>query len=79
MLDILSDFKNEHLLRLDCFDFKLNICSFLLVNCLVHLVGLEPTTLCFEGRCSIQLSYKCNYCCLDLGSFKTKFFIVSSV
>ncbi len=25
---------------------------------MVRLAGLEPTTLCLEGRCSIQLSYR---------------------
>ena len=27
-------------------------------NEVARLAGLEPTTLCLEGRCSIQLSYK---------------------
>ena len=27
--------------------------------CLVHLEGFEPPTSALEGRCSIQLSYKC--------------------
>ena len=27
---------------------------------LAHLAGLEPTTLAFEARCSILLSYRCN-------------------
>ena len=26
--------------------------------------GLEPTTLCLEGRCSIQLSYRSTYAVL---------------
>gem|GEM_PF-4489539 len=27
---------------------------------MVRLAGIEPTTTCLEGRCSIQLSYKRN-------------------
>ena len=30
---------------------------------LVLRAGLEPTTLCLEGRCSIQLSYRSTFCC----------------
>lgn len=29
---------------------------------MVLRAGLEPTTLCLEGRCSIQLSYRSTYC-----------------
>jgi hypothetical protein len=30
----------------------------------VHLIGFEPMAVCLEGRCSIQLSYRCMWTCL---------------
>jgi hypothetical protein len=32
----------------------------------VHLAGLEPATFGSVDRCSIQLSYRCNYLCFSL-------------
>ena len=29
---------------------------------MVNRAGLEPATLCLEGRCSIRLSYRSNMC-----------------
>ena len=33
---------------------------------MARLEGVEPPTLCFEGRCSIQLSYRRNVCFCNL-------------
>ena len=38
---------------------------------MVRLAGFEPTTLCLEGRCSIQLSYRRDYFDERLAEFKT--------
>jgi len=34
-----------------------NTCNLLILKYMVGAAGLEPATLCLEGRCSIQLSY----------------------
>ena len=39
---------------------------------LVLRAGLEPTTLCLEGRCSIQLSYRSTFDVLSAVFFRAE-------
>lgn len=42
-------------------NWRFNRLSYIHHNKLARLKGLEPLTLCLEGRCSIQLSYRRKY------------------
>jgi hypothetical protein len=49
--------------------------NLVLQGIVARLEGLEPPTLCFEGRCSIQLSYRRAVVILT-SSGPTRYFVV---